>query len=503
MPRMKTPGVYIVEKNAFPNSVIEVPTAVPAFVGYTEAAADDNGSLHLNPRRLTSMVEFTTCFGGAARPTFAIGAHDPSSPLPAARYAAPDGTVDLTLTPPAFCLHAAMRHFYVNGGGDCYVVSVGGYNAAEINADALIDGIAALAAEAEPTLLVVPETTRLSAAEAIRVQQAMLDHCGRVTGSRFAILDLHNGHLPLNSAPVQPVDAFRNAIGTRHLGYGAVYYPWVNATLFTASDCRFDHLDTASRQVLADQLSASSTALPPPATEAISLVRGDTPAEGSTPPTADEADQTLRTLCPLYVTVTRAMAGLLNAMPPGAAMAGIYTMVDNSRGVWKAPANVSVSSVSAPMVAVDHREQEDLNVSVTGKSVNAIRPFTGEGTLVWGARTLDGNSLDWRYINVRRTMIMLEQSIKKAMEAYVFEPNTSETWITLRAMIENFLTSTWKAGGLAGTSSDDAFSVKVGLGETMTPQDILEGILRMTVMVAVTRPAEFIALQFSQQMQKS
>ena len=95
-------------------------------------------------------------------------------------------------------------------------------------------------------------------------------------------------------------------------------------------------------------------------------------------------------------------------------------MVDNSRGVWKAPANVSLNGVVSPAVNISHDDQEDLNVTTQGKSINAIRSFIGEGVLVWGARTLDGNSLDWRYINVRRTMIMLEQSIKLATKAYVF-----------------------------------------------------------------------------------
>jgi phage tail sheath protein FI len=130
-------------------------------------------------------------------------------------------------------------------------------------------------------------------------------------------------------------------------------------------------------------------------------------------------------------------------------MAGVYTLVDNSRGVWKAPANVSLASVVSPSVNITHDEQEDLNVTTAGKSINAIRSFIGEGTLVWGARTLDGNSLDWRYINVRRTMIMLEESLRLATKAYVFEPNVSGTWVTIKSMASNFLTGIWKRGGLA------------------------------------------------------
>ena len=178
-------------------------------------------------------------------------------------------------------------------------------------------------------------------------------------------------------------------------------------------------------------------------------------------------------------------------------------MVDNTRGVWKAPANVSINSVISPAVNITHDDQEDLNVPLSGKAINAIRLFVGEGVKVWGARTLDGNSLDWRYINVRRTMIMLEQSVQNATRAYVFDPNVASTWINIKSMIQNFLNGIWKRGGLAGAAPEDAFSVHVGLGDTMTPEDILEGILRVTVLVAIVRPAEFIEITFQQQMQKS
>ena len=208
-------------------------------------------------------------------------------------------------------------------------------------------------------------------------------------------------------------------------------------------------------------------------------------------------------MSPCFNAILTEMAKRLNLLPPAAAMAGIYTMVDNARGVWKAPANVSLGSVVSPAVPISQEQQEDLNVHVLGKSINAIRGFVGEGTLVWGARTLDGNSLDWRYINVRRTMIMLEESIRLAAKAVMFEPNVAGTWVTIKGMISNFLTGIWKRGGLAGAAPEDAFSVHLGLGETMTPEDILEGILRVTVLVAISRPAEFIEITFQQQMQTS
>jgi hypothetical protein len=214
-------------------------------------------------------------------------------------------------------------------------------------------------------------------------------------------------------------------------------------------------------------------------------------------------NKSLAALSPTFNTMMDELKNRLNLLPPSAAMAGIYTMVDNSRGVWKAPANVSLNGVVSPAVSLSAEDQEDLNVTTQGKSINAIRSFIGEGVLVWGARTLDGNSLDWRYISVRRTMIMLEESCRLAAKAMVFEPNVANTWVTIKSMIQNFLTGIWKRGGLAGAVPDDAFSVHVGLGETMTPEDVLEGILRVTVLVAISRPAEFIEITFQQTMQKS
>jgi phage tail sheath protein FI len=155
------------------------------------------------------------------------------------------------------------------------------------------------------------------------------------------------------------------------------------------------------------------------------------------------------------------------------------------------------------MVNLDDKEQENLNVPIDGKAINAIRTFPGKGVLVWGARTMDGNSQDWRYISVRRTVSMIELSIKYAAEVFVFQPNNSSTWSNLKAMITNFLTNMWYAGALAGASPESSFSVDVGLGSTMTSVDILDGYMRVSVKIAVTRPAEFIVITFEQQMQTS
>lgn len=205
-----------------------------------------------------------------------------------------------------------------------------------------------------------------------------------------------------------------------------------------------------------------------------------------------------------YNKILTEIGNLSLELPPSSAMAGIYAKVDEDRGVWKAPANVSLNYVEKPSVQVSHDEQKSLNVdTVAGKSINAIRTFTGKGVLVWGARTLAGNDNEWRYVSVRRFFNMAEESIKKATEQFVFEPNDKNTWVRVKAMIDNFLTSQWKAGALAGPTPDKAFYVSVGLGETMTAQDILEGNMIVEIGMAAVRPAEFIILKFSHKMQEA
>lgn len=204
-----------------------------------------------------------------------------------------------------------------------------------------------------------------------------------------------------------------------------------------------------------------------------------------------------------YNKVKTEIEALPLTLPPSSAMAGVYARVDSTRGVWKAPANTSLSYVIKPTLQISHEEQGSLNVHTTGKSINAIRTFTGKGTLVWGARTLAGNDNEWRYINVRRFFNMVEESVGKASEQFVFEGNDANTWVRIRAMIENFLNLQWKAGALAGTKAEQAYYVRVGLGQTMTAQDILEGRMIIEIGMAAVRPAEFIILRFSHKMQEA
>ncbi len=493
---MKTRGVYIVDKNAFPHSFVEVATAVPAFIGHTEKAVNGDKSLTNKPWRVTSMAEFRSYFGGEPSPVFEIQEAEDMEPelmLNGVGYR-------LVQANPVYTLYYNMLLFYANGGGACYIVSVGDYTTA-FDADKFKAGVETLIKEQEPTLVVVPEAVCLEKPACISVQQSVLAHCGYTMKNRFALLDLYDGYRSRQDPEGDPVTDFRKAIGSNYLAYGAAYYPWLNTSVVSEKEITYGNADTAKLKELVEAEVAGWKDEKRQAQIMEQLPKiVDTELEQVD---KDLLHTVLLQNSTVYCSVLKGIRQKVNLLPPGAAMAGIYTMVDNTRGVWKAPAHVSVNNIIAPSVNISYDDQEDLNMPLSGKAVNAICTFTGEGVKVWGARTLDGNSLEGRYINVRRMMIFLEESMRNAARAYVFEPNEANTWLNIKSMIENFLRGVWKRGGLAGCVPDDAYSVHVGLGDTMTPEDILEGIMRITVLVAIMYPAEFIEITFQQQMQKS
>ncbi len=504
MSGMKTPGVYIVEQNDFPRSVVEVATAVPAFVGYTERANHDNQSLLNKPWRITSLAEFHRFFGGAPCPLFSITALSEDS-CDESAFGFNDKKYKLEQTGGKYLLYASMLLFYANGGGVCYVVSVGDYQAG-VSQDRMIAGIEKLEQEQEPTMLVIPETVLLPDAEdSAHVQMAMLNHCGGKMRNRFAILDIYEGDKNREGTSGDVISGFRSKIGVQFLDFAAAYYPWLNTSVFQNDSLSYLHISnkTFLQSILREELISEGREMEDSKRKAVSeridaMTKGDLSDREKS-----DVNNILWVSSPVFKSIILAMKEKLNLLPPGPAMAGVYTMIDHTRGIWKAPANVTLNMVVSPSINLSADDQEDLNIPPDGKSVNAIRFFTGEGILVWGTRTLDAHSLDWRYINVRRTVIMLEESIKMACKGFVFEPNVASTWVKVKSMISDFLTGVWKRGGLFGASPEDARQIYVGLGETMTPEDILDGILRVTILVAVSRPAEFIEITFEEKMQGS
>ncbi len=178
--------------------------------------------------------------------------------------------------------------------------------------------------------------------------------------------------------------------------------------------------------------------------------------------------------------------------PPSGAMAGIYARSDNSRGVHKAPANEVVRGCTGLSCNYNVGEQDILNPI----GVNLIRALPGQGIRVWGARTISSNGL-WKYVNVRRLFIYIEESIKANTNWVVFEPNSETLWSRVTRTIETFLATCWRDGALAGSSPEQAFFVECG-PTTMTQDDIDNGRLICQIGIAPVKPAEFVIFRITQ-----
>ncbi|HRF61234.1 MAG TPA: phage tail sheath C-terminal domain-containing protein [Fimbriimonadaceae bacterium] len=189
-------------------------------------------------------------------------------------------------------------------------------------------------------------------------------------------------------------------------------------------------------------------------------------------------------------------------VPPSGALLGVWAASDAEGGVWATPAGLAfpIQGVSAPEVLVTNEQIGQLEFAANGRSVCALvkDPMNGNA-IAWGARTMDGNSDDLKYISFRRTLTTIEESIETTLLSFVFAPNNANTWNIVVAALSDFLNGFWLAGGLKGNTAADAYRVACELGATMTSQDLLDGWLRVDVDVAIMDPGVFIGLEFEQQ----
>jgi phage tail sheath protein FI len=404
----RTPGVYTEEIATLPPSVAQGATAIPAFLGYTEKGTGISA--------ISTLAEFEESFGGPSPSKYPVTMSSGDVGIAVSQDDANSN----------YLMYYALSLYFANGGGHCYIVSVGNYDELGVPQKADFEsGLAELGRQDEPTLIVLTDAINLAAADYYDLCKSVLGQCEKL-GDRFGIFDVKDGDVELLRGP--------DGIGENSLKYGAAYHPYLQTSI--------SYLDRQSDERV--------------------------------------------------------------VLPPSAAMAGVYARVDRDSGVWKAPANVSLSAVIAPTERISHEDQQDLNVDIIGgKSVNAIRQFAGRGTIVWGARTLAGNDNEWRYVSVRRLASVIEDSIRKALTFTVFEPNDAATWLKVQVMIESYLLGLWQQGALAGPSTESAYFVHVGLGKTMTPEDVLEGRMIVEIGFAPVRPAEFIIIRLSQQLQET
>lgn len=185
-------------------------------------------------------------------------------------------------------------------------------------------------------------------------------------------------------------------------------------------------------------------------------------------------------------------------VPPGGSVCGVYALTDNTRGVFKAPANETIAGAIDLEFDINQSMQEVLNP----RGCDAIRRFPGRGIRLWGARTLSSDPL-WKYVNVRRLFIFIEASIYNSTQWVVFEPNNERLWARVKQTITLFLRTQWREGALLGVREEEAFTVTVGRGETMSEDDILNGRLIVEVGIAPVRPAEFVVFRVFQKTQES
>lgn len=467
----KTPGVYIEEIRKLPPSIASVETAIPAFIGYTEKAQwKEEGDLLNKPWRIESLLQYEQYFGFPDPEMESLSVAFTTS----GTRTEVNGKIDET-NRSKFLMYYSLQMFFDNGGGPCWITSVGDYESTggEIIAQNLKDGLVEVAKIDEVTLLVFPDAMNLgNETDYYDIHDTAIEQCIDLK-DRFVVMDVYHkaDNEDLWSADVQ---LLRDTLSgtTNDLKYAAVYFPRV----YTGINFNY--------KMPGDQSQDNDASI------AITGGAADNLADLKA---ADNAQ---------YFQAKSALANIQMLLPAASAMVGIYAQVDNSRGVWKAPANVNIDNAIRPQYLITHNEQKSLNVdTIGGKSINVIRKFEGRGpAIVWGARTLAGNDNEWRYISVRRFFNMVEESTKNATEQFVFEPNDRNTWIRVKSMIENYLTQRWKAGALMGTTEREAYFVKVGLGETMTEVDIWEGRMIVEIGMAVVRPAEFIILRFMHKM---
>ncbi|WP_047514570.1 phage tail sheath C-terminal domain-containing protein [Methylophilus sp. Q8] len=474
----KTPGVYIEEVSKLPPSIPTLETAILALIGYTEKADRQGVSLSLVATKVYSLLDYESLFGGAARSAVTLWLD------------AQDQVIDATIDQP-FYLYDSVRLFFANGGGSCVIVSVGNYND-QVSAATLAAGLNAIEKDPLPTLIAIPETALCR--ETHTLEATALAQCAQLQ-NRFALFDLRLQHNPADLAT--EAERFRQSLGMDHLKYGAAYGPWLVTSLARTTD--FNQL-VFKRKGDGSVVSAESLTQD----QGMQALMAQIHAAGLAKMTTESQAQLASLNQKLYAQYVLAKQWIdaaniaLNTLPASGAVAGVYAAVDQKRGVWKAPANESLDQVIRPVLNLTSAQQQDYNVDVNaGKSINIIRKFTGKGTQIWGARTLAGNDNEWRYIPVRRLFSWVEVSVSQGLQQMVFEPNDANTWVRAQAMIENFLILLWRQGALQGSKPEQAFFVNIGLGKTMTANDIAQGLMRIEMGMAVVRPAEFIILKLT------
>ena len=509
MPTYLSPGVYMEEVSAGPKPIEAVGTSTAAFVGFTE-----KGPVNA-PTLVTSWPQYTRTFGD-----FVPGAYLP----------------------------LAMFSYFMNGGGNAYVVRVGaqdevdgssggstpelvryaqavlpvgkGKPALAVRSIAPADEAKGLAVEVAPASEGGEETFKLdvlkdgvvvesydnvgvkrgatNVATAVK-QQSKLITIEELKGGTLAVPEA--GRVALAAAEEPPLpsldvtaDSYVGDVSDR-TGFGGL-----------------EALEDVTMLVVPDLMSAYQRgALDDDGLKAVQLamiahceLMSDRVAILDAPPGLNAQklrewrmdfagyDSKYATLYWPWIKVMDPATGKPTMMPPSGAMAGVWARSDASRGVHKAPANEIVRGAISLELNITKGEHDTLNPV----GVNCIRAFPGQGIRVWGARTLSSDP-EWRYLNVRRLFNFVEKSILLGTNWVVFEPNDPALWDRVRRTIVMFLRRVWQTGALFGRTPAEAFFVKCD-EENNPPENRDAGILTVEIGIAPVKPAEFVVFRISQ-----
>lgn len=452
--------------NPVSSSIPDVPTAIAAFVGYTEKAIDQDKSLEMRPVRIRAFSQYIQYFGGP----YKIQKEDLASVSePYLGSATPRMKVGKT-----FFLYEVIRQFYENGGEECYILSVGNYThtvdlgvESPARSEGLSGGLKQLEYIDRPTLLSIPDAVLLPQEDYFTLMQMGLAHCKKM-GNRFFIIDLPER----DDAPdswTQTIHTFQHRIGEVNLEYGAAYTPWQYSTR-----------TSTFRTALTNHYMGDEAPL-------VTLQRDR----------LSHRETSSQTLPPELITTLKKK---LSRTPPSGSILGKLVASDKAQGPWKAPSELPLKGVSGPCLNITAEMQTLLTGVVP---INAIRYFRGKGTLLWGFRTLNGSFQDWYYIPTVRLFQLIEKSLKLMMTRVTSLPNNESTWSVIRSQALDYLEGLWRVGAFVGDQPQLAYFVKIGLGETITTQDVLSGKIRLEAGIAPLRPGEFISLQITQQLESA
>ena len=340
MGEYKTPGVYIKEKNAFGNSIVEVETAIPVFIGLTGAAQDGTSSLLNKPVRISSMTEYNTYFGGAPTPQFILSSEEiKDDDEDKYLFCFPDNEKKMALKCKApehiYTLYYHMVLFFANGGGTCYVVSLGGYNADfyesySANKDTVFANIKK---EQDITMVVVPES--VNSANCMNVYTDLLKELADKQ-KYFALLDVPMG---AGAKTEEISDSFGAGIGTTNLQYAAAYYPWLETSVLSDTDIDGRVLVWTYNVDTTSMTFSGDSKVDEYIKKCFTMISTEKDATGKVLKAGDiqqvktDLHNALLQNWPQYKLLAKKVKDYLNLLPPSAVMAGVYTMIDNTRGV--------------------------------------------------------------------------------------------------------------------------------------------------------------------------